>query len=169
MSESVESYGERLRAGTVDRPPGALPPHHPECFGCGPEAVQGLHLVPYRVGDEIRASYTFGREHAGAPGIAHGGLVASLLDDVCGFALFVIRAPAVTRRLEVDYRKPVLLGVEYSVVARIDTFEGRKLWVDAEGRDPAGVLTFSARGLFIVVDPSHFAQGQAGDQPTVAT
>ncbi len=155
-SESVEAYGERLRAGAVDRAPGALPPHHPGCYGCGPDAPQGLHLVVTRVGDEIRTSYAFEPRHAGAPGIAHGGLVAALLDDVCGFALFVIRAPAVTRRLEVDYRKPVLIGTTYDVVARVDSFEGRKLWVDAEGRDPTGELAFSARGLFIVVGPEHF-------------
>ncbi len=149
--------------------PVALPPHHPGCFGCGPQAPQGLHLVPFRVGDDIHVRYTFAAEHAGAPGIVHGGLVASLLDDVCGFALFVIRAPAVTRRLEVDYLLPALLGVAYDVVAVIDSFEGRKLWVRAEGRDPQGTVAFTARALFVVVDASHFAQARQDGQPSVAT
>jgi acyl-coenzyme A thioesterase PaaI-like protein len=159
VSDSVEEYGRRLRSGDVERKPGTLPPHHPGCYGCGPEAAEGLHVVARIVDGDIHASYIFEQRHTGAPGIAHGGLVAALLDDVSGFALFLVRAPAVTRRLEVDYLKPVLLGVRYDLVATVDSREGRKLWVTCEGRDPSGTLTFTSRGLFIVVDVSHFDRG----------
>ena len=159
MSESVDDYTARLREGTVERAPGTLPPHHPGCYGCGPEAAEGLHVVVRVVDGDIHTSYTFEDRHTGAPGIAHGGLVAALLDDVSGFALFLVRAPAVTRRLEVDYLRPVLLGVRYDLVAKVEARDGRKLWVSCEGRDPSGTLTFTSRGLFVVVDVSHFDQG----------
>ncbi|MCU1622907.1 MAG: Thioesterase superfamily protein [Frankiales bacterium] len=166
----VGSYEQQLRAGTVERLPGSLPPHYPSCFGCGPESECGLHLATRLEGDELRATYTFSDKHAGAPGIAHGGTVAALVDDLCGFSLFIIRKAAVTRKLEVEYLKPVLVGVPYDVVGRVQRVEGRKVFVSAEGTGPDGTLTFRGSALFIVVELSHFDQGahSGDDQPPVA-
>jgi acyl-coenzyme A thioesterase PaaI-like protein len=163
------SWADELRAGKVERQPGALPPHYPSCFGCGPEAEAGLHLVTRLEGDLLKASYTFATRHAGAPGIAHGGLVAAVVDDVCGFSLFVIKKPAVTRKLEIEYLKPVLVGVPYDIVAKVERSEGRKVFVSCEGTSPEGVLTFRGDALFVIVDLSHFAQGNQpseGQPPT---
>lgn len=170
MSNPVRAHEEALRAGRVEREPGALPPHYPTCFGCGPESEYGLHVVNRMVGDEVHATYVFSDKHAGAPGIAHGGAVAALVDDVCGGLLFVVREPAVTRTLNVEYLKPVLIGVTYHLVARVDRREGRKIFVTCEGRDDSGVLTFRGGGLFLVVDLAHFDQGAGpGEgQPPVA-
>lgn len=143
-----------------------LPAHWPTCFGCGPDSEAGLRVVCRQVGEEIHATYAFEERHAGAPGIAHGGTVAALVDDVCGFMLFVIRKPAVTRKLEVEYLRPVLVGVAYEVVAKVDRREGRKLFVSCEGRDPQGVLTFSGLGLFVIVPFDHFTV--TGGGPPVA-
>ena len=164
MSKDVHAHLEDLVAGKVERVPGALPPHHPACFGCGPDSEYGLHVVNRRVGKEVHATYAFSEKHAGAPGIAHGGAVAALVDDVCGGLLFLVQEPAVTRKLEVEYLKPVLVGVTYELAARVDRREGRKLFISCEGRDPAGTLTFRGGGLFLVVDLTHFDQGaQAAD------
>jgi acyl-coenzyme A thioesterase PaaI-like protein len=168
VSDSVRAYEDRLRTGQVERVPGTLPPHYPSCFGCGPEAEFGLHVQARKVGAEIHATYEFGPKHSGAPGIAHGGTVAALVDDVCGFLLFVVRKPAVTRKLEVEYLTPVLVGVRYDLVAKVDSFEGRKLFVSCEGRGPGGELTFRGGGLFLTVDVSHFDAGTssgAGEPP----
>lgn len=161
--EKIRGYGEKLRTGQVDRLPGALPPHWPTCFGCGPDAEAGLHAVTRKAGDEVHCSYTFTSRHEGAPGIAHGGAVAALVDDVCGGLLFVVREPAVTRTLNVEYLRPVLVGVTYDLVARVDRREGRKLFVVCEGTDPDGTLTFRGGGLFLVVDLSHFDAATRGD------
>ena len=140
-----------------------LPPHYPTCLGCGPVAEQGFHLQVRREGDEVVAEHVFETRHSGAPGIAHGGAVATVVDDVLGFLLYVARAPGVTRRLEVDYLAPVLTGVSYTVRARIDRRDGRKLWVSCACTDPEGVVSFRAVGLFVVVDLSHFATATSGD------
>ena len=156
----VEDYVERLRAGEVERPPGVLPPHYPTCFGCGPEAQAGLHLQVRMEGEEVVADYAFGDVHSGAPGIAHGGTVAALVDDLLGYALYLVREPGVTRRLEVDYLKPVLVGTPYVVRGRVDRRDGRKIFTSCEAVGPDGVAVFRATGLFIVVTLSHFAVGQ---------
>ena len=170
MSNPVQEHEQALREGKVARQPGALPPHYPTCFGCGPESEYGLHVVNRKVGDEVHATYEFSAKHSGAPGIAHGGAVAALVDDVCGGLLFIVREPAVTRTLNVEYLKPVLIGVTYHLVARVERREGRKLFVVCEGRDDDGTLVFRGGGLFLVVDLSHFDQG-AGEgrgEPPVA-
>jgi acyl-CoA thioesterase FadM len=92
-------------------------------------------------------------------------MVAAVLDDVCGFLLFVVQQPAVTRTLEVEYLKPVRIGVQYDLVARVERFEGRKLFVRCEAHDPDGVLTFRGGGLFLVVDVSHFETATEGPSP----
>lgn len=140
-----------------------LPPHYPSCLGCGPDAEQGFHLQVRRDGDEVVAEHVFEPRHGGAPGIAHGGAVATVVDDVLGFLLYVALAPAVTRRLEVDYLKPVLLGTRYQVRARVDRREGRKLFVSCEATDPDGVVAFRGTGLFVVVGLEHFSQATSGD------
>ncbi|MCW2681988.1 MAG: hypothetical protein JWM62_3389 [Frankiales bacterium] len=155
----VEDYVERLKAGQVERKPGVLPPHYPTCFGCGPEAEAGLHLEVRLVDDEVVADYAFGAVHSGAPGIAHGGTVAALVDDLLGYALYLVREPGVTRRLEVDYLLPVLIGTTYTIRGRVDRREGRKIFCSCEATAPDGTTVFRAKGLFIVVPLSHFAQG----------
>ena len=158
-TDDVRSHTEALKEGRVRREPGALPPHWPTCFGCGPDNDAGLHAVNRKVGDEVHCTYTFTARHEGAPGIAHGGAVAALVDDVCGGLLFVVRAPAVTRTLNVEYLKPVMVGTTYDLVATVDRREGRKLFITCEGRDSEGTLTFRGGGLFLVVDLSHFDKG----------
>jgi acyl-coenzyme A thioesterase PaaI-like protein len=134
-----------------------LPPHYPTCLGCGPKAEQGFGVQVRRDGDEVVATHAFEERHSGAPGIAHGGAVAVVVDDVLGYLLYVAEAPGVTRRLEVDYLRPVLTGVPYVVRGRIDRRDGRKLWVSCACTGPDGVVAFRATGLFVVVDVSHFA------------
>lgn len=140
----------------------ALPAHYPTCLGCGPDAAQGYHLQVRREGDEVVARHVFADRHSGAPGIAHGGAVATVVDDVLGFLLYVVRAPGVTRHLEVDYLQPVLTGVAYDVRGRVDSREGRKIWVSCTGTGPDGGEAFLGTALFVVVDVAHFAAALTG-------
>ena len=162
MSEEAVRSHLREVVGRLDDE--ALPPHYPTCLGCGPDAPQGYHLQVRRDGDEVVAEHVFEQRHGGAPGIAHGGAVATVVDDVLGFLLYVAQQPGVTRKLEVEYLKPVLLGVRYVVRGKVDRVDGRKLWFSCACTDPDGVLTFRATGLFLVVPLEHFAQGASSGE-----
>lgn len=134
-----------------------LPPHFPSCLGCGPDNPHGHHLQVRRDGeDAVLTRHTFDERHVGAPGVAHGGAVATVVDDLFGFLLYLVGELAVTRRLEIDYRAPVRLGVPYLLRARVVRRDGRKLFVDAAGTDEAGTPVLSAAALFVVVDQQHF-------------
>ena len=159
---SDEAVREHLRSvvGSLDAE--VLPPHYPTCLGCGPDAEQGFHLQVRREGDEVVAEHVFAPRHSGAPGIAHGGAVATVVDDVLGFLLYLAEVPAVTRKLEVEYLKPVVVGVRYSLRARLDSRDGRKLWVSCTGTDPDGVQVLRGSALFLAVGIEHFSRALSG-------
>ncbi|MCW2613956.1 MAG: hypothetical protein JWN08_950 [Frankiales bacterium] len=160
----VEEHVAAMRAGQVAGAPGALPPHYPTCFGCGPEAEAGLHLVVRMDGDEVVTDYAFAEKHSGAPSIAHGGMVSALVDDLLGYTLYYVRQPGVTRRLEVDFLRPVVVGTTYTVRGRVDRVDGRKVFASCEGAAADGTVAFRGSGLFIVVPLSHFSLGaQSGE------
>ena len=134
------------------------PPHSPNCMGCGPDNPAGLGLRMRPDGEGVAGEVTFGPNHEGAPGFAHGGAVATALDDALGMLLMRVRRAAVTRRLEVDYERPCFVGRRYEVSASCESVDGRKLWVVAELRE-GDQRVAAARGLFICVDAEHFLQG----------
>ena len=136
----------------------ALPPHSTHCLGCGPDNAAGLNMQVRREGDTVVCDQVFDRRQVGAPGLAHGGAVAAACDDLFGFVLYLIAEPAVTRTLEVGYRRPVQLGTTYRIRARLVHREGRKLHMSAEGTDPDGSLSFDANAVFVVVDLAHFTR-----------
>jgi acyl-coenzyme A thioesterase PaaI-like protein len=144
----------------ADLASGLMPPHHRMCFGCGPDSPQGFHLQVHRDGDEMVTEHVFEERHSSVPGIAHGGSVATVVDDVLGFLLYVAQVPGVTRTLEVEYLKPTRTGVAYVVRSRLDDRDGRKLWVSCTGTDPEGAVAFRGKALFLAVDRSHFERIQ---------
>jgi uncharacterized protein (TIGR00369 family) len=84
------------------------------CFACGLENPAGLRLRFYDNGkDQVFTSFSIEPTHAGYPGMAHGGIVAAILDEVGGRTV-MIGCPDhffVTARMEVRFRKPVPVGV----------------------------------------------------------
>lgn len=133
-----------------------LPPHSPNCAGCGPDNPAGLHMRVMRTEDGVEASHTFSSLQEGAPGIAHGGAVALAFDDLFGFALYTVGLLAVTRGLSIEYQAPFRLNRAYTFNARVVERNGRRLLLRAGAWDDTGRKTGSADATFIVVNPEHF-------------
>ena len=157
LDELLASWNEKFRAYEDGA---RLPPHHDHCLACGPDNPHGHHLTVHRRGDEVHAVHVFDERHVGAPGIAHGGAVATVLDDLFGFLLYLTGSPAVTRKLEVRYDSPVILGTTYELAARVVRTEGRKLFVEADMSETGGPTVAFASALFLRVDVTHFDQGR---------
>jgi acyl-coenzyme A thioesterase PaaI-like protein len=134
-----------------------LPEHYAHCFGCGDSVEHGLRLrATAGDGMTVRSRFTVTTEHQGAPGLAHGGLLACAFDEALGSAVgHLLRRPAVTAKLETDFLRPVPVGTTLVIDAHIDGIAGRKVYVSAEGTvdDTTAVR---ARALFITVDLKHF-------------
>ncbi len=125
----------------------------------------GLHLRAD--GERVSGAVMLDRRHEGAPGFAHGGAVATVLDDALGSVLTLLRLPAVTARLEVNYRRPALLGRRFDVEAWVESRDGRKLHLAGELLED-GETVADALGLFVEVDAEHFLRG-ARELPETAS
>ena len=130
-----------------------IPSHFGHCFGCGELHPTGLHLVAYAGAD---ADIT--ENHQGAPGLAHGGLLSLAFDEALGKLMWLLRAPAVTARLETDFLKPVPMGSTIHITAKITGQVNRKVYTSAEGRlnSPDGPLVVRAAALYVIVPMEHF-------------
>lgn len=136
-----------------------VPSHYGHCFGCGELHPTGLHLVAH-VGEgvTITAEFTVTENHQGAPGLAHGGLLSLAFDEALGKLMWLLRAPAVTARLETDFLLPVPLGTTLFISAEITGQMNRKVYSAAVGRlgSPDGPIAVRAAALFVIVPMSHF-------------
>jgi acyl-coenzyme A thioesterase PaaI-like protein len=136
-----------------------IPSHFGHCFGCGELHPTGLHLVAYAgEGLDITAEFTVNENHQGAPGLAHGGLLSLAFDEALGKLMWLLRAPAVTGRLETDFIKPVPMGSTLHITAEITGQVNRKVYTSAIGRlnSADGEIAVRAAALYIVVPMDHF-------------
>lgn len=135
-----------------------LPSHNDDCIICGRSSVTSPMVQRFTVRDAstVCARVRFDARHQGAPAYAHGGLVAAVLDDACGYVSFLVQRMFVTAHLKVDYRRPVLLDHEYDVHARCSGIDGRKVHLESELLDGDATIVAEGRGLFITVDGEHF-------------
>ncbi len=133
--------------------------HYDQCFGCGGEQPHGLHIEA-RAGEgvSVTAAFTVRPVHQGAPGLAHGGVLATALDETLGALSWLLRTIAVTGRLETDYVRPVPVGTTLHLEAEVTAVAGRKVYSTATGRigGPDGPVAVRAKALFIEVKIDHF-------------
>jgi uncharacterized protein (TIGR00369 family) len=132
---------------------GAL--HH--CFGCGQQNRTGLRLH-FFVDDSgnIVCHIRLARRFAGPPGHAHGGIIATLLDEAMSKANRADGVVAMTRQMEVDYLRTVPLGVPLTLTARHTSASGRRHHCEAQLADASGHVLATARAVFVAVDPARF-------------
>jgi hypothetical protein len=101
---------------------------------------EGIDVDVHIVGD-----VTFGAAYEGPPGHVHGGLIAAMFDELLGFAQL---SPGFTAYLHINYRKPTPLDARLSLVAWVDSVDGRKRMLRGECYAGDTLLT-DAEGLFI--------------------
>jgi uncharacterized protein (TIGR00369 family) len=94
----------------------------PMCFGCGAENDASLGMRIDIDGDRVRSTITLDEHYVGAPGLVHGGILTTLLDEVMGAVPLPSTRTAsarVTASLDVRFRAPVELGRELLVEAEL--------------------------------------------------
>lgn len=125
-----------------------------QCFVCGLENPFGLHLRFYDTAPgEVTVHYTVPQHFQGYPGVVHGGVVAAMLDEVCGRAHMGGEAPRFmfTARLEVRYRQNVPVGQPLRIVGRATRSKGRTATAAGEIYGPGDVLLVEADALLVDV------------------
>lgn len=150
-----------VRSPAAPRPGERVPAHYRECFGCGPDSATGLRLeVTAAEGVAVTARFTVAEHHQGAPGLAHGGLLAAAFDEAQGFLLWLMRQPAVTGHLETSFLQPVPVGTTLHISAWCRGVAGRRIFTAGEGRldSPGGAVAVRSSAVFVTVSLEHFAR-----------
>ena len=129
--------------------------HHELCFGCGQANLFGLQLEVDADGERrVAGRFFVKQDHQGPPGYAHGGVIATALDEAMALLVHDRQLPALTRRLELDLLGPVAVGSFASVSAWIDSDEGRRLELASELRGERAEILARARGTFVRIEIS---------------
>ena len=96
-----------------------------KCFGCGEGNPGGLKLKFRWDGKQAVAEFTPGEMHAGWPGVVHGGLLATMLDEAAGWSALERGIDMVTAKMEVLFRNPARIGVPL-IITGVITRENTK-------------------------------------------
>jgi acyl-coenzyme A thioesterase PaaI-like protein len=106
----------------------------------------------------------FGPRTQGAPGIAHGGSVAALFDELMGIAVWSTGCMAFSTSLQVHFRKMTPVPNRYIGESRIERIDGRKVWTSARLRAVGGDTVFAeAEGLYLeMIDRTKLARQGEG-------
>jgi acyl-coenzyme A thioesterase PaaI-like protein len=124
------------------------------CFGCGRHNPIGLHLVFERdvEGDGVMTWYVPRPEDQGFPNVMHGGLLALLLDEAMGWAMYADHIFAVTAKMETRYRRVVGVDAPLLVRAHVVRQRGRRIEIGASVANADGETLVEATSLFLRMD-----------------
>ena len=135
--------------------------HHPRhkaprnhCFACGKDNDQGMKLKFYfdKEARQAICKFRLGQRFTGPPGHAHGGIIATILDEAMGKVNKLRSVVGLTKNMSVEYLKPVPLGKPLTVTGREQQVEGRIHVNIAEITNEAGEVLSRSTGTFIAVD-----------------
>ena len=128
-----------------------ISPHH--CFACGTLNSGGLHLDVHVEHSRSWVELTYEQRFQGWDGIAHGGIIATILDEVMAWALVGRDDWGVTARLSIDFKQPVNVGQRIRAEGWIT--RSRRRIVDTEARlidAGSGEVLASATGVYMAAD-----------------
>jgi len=125
-----------------------------KCFVCGRENPFGLKLSfsPGPGPDQVETQVVFPEHMQGWPGIVHGGLVSTLLDEIMVKAAEAKSIKCVTGEIQVRFKKPTLTQEAYKAVGKILTIRQRIIYTEATLANSGGELVAVANAKLYIVD-----------------
>ena len=125
-------------------------PNSRMCYACGVENPAGLHLHFYEDDDgRVVVHFTPADVYQGYPGVLHGGIICTLLDETIGRALLRDDYWAVTGKLEVRFRKPVPVGKPITVIGEVVRASRRAVEGHGEIHLADGTVAVEAKALYV--------------------
>jgi len=128
-------------------------PNSRMCFICGVENPVGLKLKIYEIEPgTIETTFTAPEHYQGYPGVVHGGIVATIIDEISGRALmgdpdnprFMF-----TAKLEIRYRRNVPIGQPLKIVGKAKRVKSRTAEGWAGIFDQSGTLLAEGNSLLV--------------------
>jgi len=128
-------------------------PHTSSCFVCGESNSIGLKIRFETDGAVVRARFVPAPEHIGFKGTVHGGIIATLLDEIMVWACAVnTQRFAYCAELNVRFLSPLRPGEEVLASAELVSNKRNKLF-EARGelRTPAGMVLATGTGKYLPI------------------
>lgn len=144
------------------------------CFACGMRNDAGLHLVFRQEGDEVVTEFTVDERFQGFPGVVHGGILATLLDETLNRVAMAEGRMMMTGRLDIRYRRAAPVGSPLRVGARVRSSRARMLQAEGTirladaGPDENEAIIATAEGIFLPV-PGDYRQDATSRAPELAS
>jgi acyl-coenzyme A thioesterase PaaI-like protein len=140
-------------------------PNSAHCFACGLENQFGLKLTFYSQGEnQVICRYTIPEHFEGFPGVAHGGVIASILDEAL-VRSFMAGDPdrfTYTAKMTTRYRKPVPINMPLEIVGRVIKDRGRTGESKAQMFGPDGEVLAEAEALVVEYPNKDLAMERLG-------
>jgi len=147
MAKSKVSHGHGVH--------GKPRPRKNHCFACGHDNPHGMRLK-FSLDEDSRQAicrFKLSRKYTGPPGHAHGGIIATILDEAMGKVNKFRNVLALTGSMEIKYLKPVPLGQQLTVTGREQSVDGRRHINIAEISNEKGETLARGTATFIAIDP----------------
>ncbi len=123
-------------------------PHN--CFACGSLNSHGLQLDLHMSGGQCWTELAIPGRFQGWDGIAHGGIVTTILDEVMAWSLVDLDNWGLTARLNVQFRRPVPLDHPIRAEGWVTATRRRVIETAATIVDPStGVVLATADATYV--------------------
>ena len=121
------------------------------CFACGPENPHGLQIADFEFdGETYIARWQPSKFYQGWAGMLHGGIVATLLDEVMTRIIWVQGYTVATVEMNVRYHHSTPIDQELTARARQVRARGRLFEVESELLLPDGTVTATATARLLM-------------------
>jgi uncharacterized protein (TIGR00369 family) len=152
--------GARVIADSASGMEIEVAPHR--CFACGSLNEHGIHLDLHVDGDRCWTELALPDRFQGWDGVAHGGIVATIIDEVMAWSLAATDNWGMTARIAVAFKRPVRIGQPIRAEGWI--VEQRRRVIETEARIVDlgdGATLASGTGTYVAADAARKAELQA--------
>lgn len=127
------------------------------CFGCSPHNVRGLRMTFVKLAPgRVESRCSMAEHYAGAPGVIHGGIQATLLDEAMGVAAHRgfedEEFDIVTVDFRLHYRRPAPTGETVRVRGELVRREGRDFYMRGAIESADGEVLTEAEARWRQID-----------------
>jgi len=135
-------------------------PHTRSCFVCGEANPLGLNLRFETDGRLVRAKFSPRPEHIGFKGVVHGGLIATVLDEIMVWACAAqTRRFAFCAEMNVRFLNPMTPGATVHLTGElIANRKGRLFEAKGTAQDASGLMLAEAMGKYLPIKSANVAE-----------
>lgn len=127
------------------------------CFACGKDNPIGLKLQFTQDEGIVKGEFIPEKFHQGWPGITHGGILCTLLDEVGGYAIIYTGLNCVTAKSEIRYVNLAPINEPIEISAQITKKTSRLVETEATLSLKDGTIIATSLSLWYVVKKSEGA------------